>query len=82
MKRIILVALAGIALAACEPTPEQKLKLERSLPPGCAIHDVGEYGPVRHLVIVECQGRRSLTLHHNENRGKSGSPAFVTVQID
>lgn len=57
MKMIAIASLSLLLLAACEPTEEQKTKLKNALPKGCVAHEIGSYGSIDQLIIIECTGR-------------------------
>lgn len=79
--KFIVLALATLVLAACDPTPEQQAKVRAALPPGCTVQDVGEYGSINHLVIVNCIGHQTRTQNFMERHGKT-STSNAIVQID
>lgn len=70
MKHLILLGATAMMLAACEPTEEQKAKLKGALPDGCVVHDIGSYGEIDNLIIVECSGHTvtsSYSYLHQQN---------------
>lgn len=74
MKLKILAIASVLALAGCyEPTPEQRQKLKNSLPEGCEVIEIGEYGVIDNLVIVNCEGRRvqASVMYDRKNSGKT-----------
>jgi hypothetical protein len=68
MKSIMLAIAALTVLAACKPTEEEKQKLEKALPPGCVAHDIGKYGSINQLVIIECSGRNVTAAYSSDSR--------------
>lgn len=81
MMRWIIVALAALFLAACEPTAEQVDRVRQALPEGCRLHHLGAYGDIRNLVVVLCDGREATTANQVEKRGK-GSAQTTSITID
>lgn len=56
MKKLAFISI--LALAACDdPTPEQRTKLKQALPDGCEVIEVGQYGSIDQLIIIDCNGR-------------------------
>jgi len=82
IKYAVLVSV--LFLAACyEPTPEQQQKLKQSLPEGCTVIEVGQYGSIDSLIIIECEGRRvtaSYTYMHQQN-GKTSETDRSAVYV-
>ena len=72
MKMIAAALSTVLVLAACEPTEEEKGKLKNALPDGCVAHDIGSYGTIDNLIIIECEGRRVTTTysHMYQQNGK------------
>ena len=65
------------------PTPEEVERLKNALPAGCAAHDIGSYGNIDNLVIIECEGRdvsASYTYMH-ESHGKSSETDRAAVYV-
>lgn len=63
---LLIVALLGLIGYAIYdsvygyhgPSPDEIQNLQNVLPEGCTSHDVGSYGKIDNLVIIECDGRR------------------------
>lgn len=73
---IIVLIVAGaiyIDKQAAIPTQEEIQNLDRALPEGCIAHDVGSYGKIDKLIIVECEGSRvtSSIGYMREQNGKA-----------
>ena len=74
---LVVGGLIGVAVyldsVAAIPTPEEVEALERALPPGCVAHDVGSYGKLDNLLIVECSGREVTASYSymHEQHGKT-----------
>lgn len=83
MKKIVLAMAALTALAACEPTEEQKQNLKKALPEGCVAHDIGRYGEINRLVIIECNGRKVSAAYSSDTRssGKTSSKYQAAVFV-
>jgi hypothetical protein len=75
MKKIAMACAALLILAACEPTEEEKQNLKKSLPEGCVAHDIGKYGEINRLVIIECTGKNVTATYSSDTRsnGKTSS---------
>lgn len=58
---------------AAIPTQDEIQNLERALPEGCVAHDVGSYGKIDKLIIVECEDSRVTTSfgYMREQNGKA-----------
>ena len=80
MKRIAIL-LVLLALTACEPTDEQVAHMREVLPPGCLIQDLGPYGNVSHVIMVQCSGRQSRAESYMQQAGKTQVP-IASIQID
>lgn len=83
MKKLILAATALVLLAACQPTEEEKQNLKKALPEGCVAHDVGSYGSIDQLIIIECTGRKvtaSYSYMHQQN-GKTSETDRAEVFV-
>lgn len=63
MNRTLFAISAVLVLAACEPSEEEKGNLKKALPEGCVAHDIGSYGSIDNLLIIECEGRRVTTTY-------------------
>ena len=83
MKKFMLAAAALIVLAACKPTEEEKQNLEKALPEGCVAHDIGKYGEINRLVIIECTGRNVTATYSSDTRsnGKTSSKYQAAVFV-
>ena len=83
MKNLALIGLAALLLAACEPTEEEKAKLKGTLPEGCTAHDIGSYGEIDNLIIVECTGQMVTSsysyLHQQNGKASEVDQAAVFV---
>ncbi len=42
-------------------TDEQERAVQRALPHGCQLINLGEYGRIRQLIVIECSDRNSTT---------------------
>ena len=66
-----IAAASLLFLVACDdPTPEQQQKLKQSLPAECELIDIGQYGSIDNLIIINCDGRSvtaSYTYMHQQN---------------
>ena len=56
MKKLFALIPVVLVLAACEPTLEQRTKLELVLPDNCKVYEVGAFGEIKSLIIVRCKG--------------------------
>lgn len=80
---IYIIIAAFLVLLACAiyysfvrydgPSPEEIQNLENALPDGCVSHDIGSYGKIDNLVIIECNDRKvsAAYTYMQETRGKS-----------
>lgn len=59
-----------LLLGACGPTENQKKAVQQSLPRGCSVLNLGQYGSINNLVVVICDGRPTTSTNYRENRGK------------
>ncbi|MGA0540691.1 lipoprotein [Neotabrizicola sp. VNH66] len=84
MKRIITALSAALFLAACETEEEQRDRINRTMPDGCVMSDLGEYKEIDRLIVIQCDGRKTTTtvgtdIHHS---GKfTYRDSFVAVRI-
>ena len=79
--RFLLMVGATVILCACEPTAEEQEKVQRVLPAGCSIHDLGSYGAVNHLVVVRCDGKPTQTGNFRLPHGRtSHTISIVTIE--
>lgn len=60
-----LLTIAALLLSGCmEEQYAKELKvIQTQLPEGCAIADIGEYANIRHVLIITCEGRDTLSLN-------------------
>ncbi len=71
------IVLIGVAIyfdsQAAIPTQEEIQNLERALPKGCTAHDVGSYGRIDNLIVIECENRTvtSTYAYKHEQHGKT-----------
>jgi hypothetical protein len=54
MIKITLLAASLLLLAACETEEEQRGRIEKALPKGCRMVDLGSYKSIDHLVMIDC----------------------------
>ncbi len=73
-----LLALLGYAIYDSiygyhGPSQEEIQNLENVLPKDCVAHDIGSYGKIDNLVIIECAGRQvsAAYTYMYESHGKS-----------
>lgn len=59
--KVAAVAALCLLLAACEPTVEQMNNVRSHLPAGCELLDLGAYGEIDRLVVVTCDGRKTVS---------------------
>lgn len=76
MKPVVAI-VALLFLTACEPSAEEQRRVTQQLPPGCTVQDVGSYGDVSHLIIVDCAGRQTRTMNYQQQSGKYIRPIAV-----
>ena len=80
----ITAAVGGIALLvyfdlqSAIPTQEEIKNLNESLPSGCTFHDVGSYGVIDRLIIVECEDRK-VTSSYGYMRQQNGKLTEVDL---
>lgn len=85
MKKLILIAT--LALAGCnEEGRERELDgINTKLPEGCAMSDMGYYGNIRHVLVVVCEGAKTISTNTSWT-GIVGkvitTKGGVTVQIE
>ncbi len=76
---LVLIALIvyaiyyGLTHVDSLPSLEEIQNLENALPDGCVSHDVGSYGKIDNLLIIECSDRKVSTAYTymKETHGKS-----------
>lgn len=83
MKKFMLAAAALVVLAACKPTEEEKQNLQKALPEGCVAHEVGSYGSIDQLLIIECTGRHvtSTYSYMHQQHGKTSETDRAAVFV-
>lgn len=85
MKKLFVLIPVVLVLAACEPTPEERAKLNSVLPEGCKVYEVGSFGDIESLIIVKCKGEDVTTANGvwNQQSGKvTVTKQFASVVID
>ena len=71
------IVLIGVAIyfdaQSAIPSQKEIQNLERALPAGCTAHDVGSYGRIDNLIVIECEGRAVTTAYTymHEQHGKT-----------
>lgn len=50
----LAAALSAMLVSGCETEAEQRKRIERGLPSGCRLIDLGEYQSIDHLVVIDC----------------------------
>ena len=83
MNRALFAICAVLVLTACKPSEEEKGNLKKALPEGCVAHDIGSYGSIDNLLIVECEGRRVTTTysHMHQQHGKTSETDRAAVFV-
>lgn len=83
MKKIILASAALLVLVACEPTEEEQQNLRNALPEGCVAHEVGSYGSIDQLLIIECTARHvtSTYSYMHQQHGKTSETDRAAVFV-
>jgi len=90
MRDAILMLLAVVAFIVGlvwvinkfeEPTSTQLNKINSQLPEGCVFKDLGEYGTVDSVVMVDCKHRDTTTTTSYDRHGKT-SETNTTVKVD
>ena len=83
MKKIALATVALLILTACQPTDEEKQNLKNALPEGCVAHEVGSYGSIDQLLIIECTGRHvtSTYSYMHQQHGKTSETDRAAVFV-
>jgi len=83
MKKIAIAAAALLILAACQPTEEEKQNLQKALPEGCVAHEVGSYGSIDQLLIIECTARHvtSTYSYMHQQHGKTSETDRAAVFV-
>lgn len=83
MNKIVLACAALLVLAACEPTEEERRNLKNALPDGCVAHEVGSYGSIDQLLIIECTGRHvtSNYSYMHQQHGKTSETDRAAVFV-
>lgn len=86
MKKIVAL-ISLLVLTGCfseEEVAKQTALVNTKLPPGCVLHDLGEFLEIDRLVVVTCDGTATTTTTgaHRESNGKSSRyDTFSTVRI-
>lgn len=65
------------------PSPQEIQNLQNALPEGCTSHDIGSYGKIDNLVIIECGDHKvsaSYTYMY-ESHGKSSEVDRATTYV-
>ncbi len=70
MKKLFLAGIAVLLLSGCSPTDEQRVRVKQILPENCKIYEVGEYGSIKSLIFVTCDGRNVTTTNGSYQSGK------------
>lgn len=81
MKKIVLIA--ALALMGCN---EEQRQLELNnintkLPEGCAVADMGYYANISHVLVVVCEGAKTISTNTAWMSGKVSHDG-VTFQIE
>lgn len=65
------------------PTQEEINNLNQALPEGCVVHDVGSYGKIDRLLIVECENSKVTSTfgYMQQQNGKSTEVDLSTVVV-
>jgi hypothetical protein len=66
-----LVLLSVLLLAGCDPTPEDKARVNEKLPAGCVLSDLGPYGDIHRVLVVACTGRIASVTGYTETETKT-----------
>lgn len=81
MKKLLIIA--ALLLSGCmeEQRAEELRVIQTQLPEGCVIADIGGYANIRHVLIVTCEGRDTLSLNGSFSRqsGKTSQRYGQTV---
>lgn len=79
MKKLLTAAAAALLLTGCNPSPEQRARVNSQLPPGCTIRELGTFGSIENLVAVICDGRSTKALNFTETH--IAGKVIVTKQM-
>ncbi len=82
MIKTTLLTASLLLLAACETEEEQRGRIEKALPEGCHMIDLGSYRTIDHLVMIDCptgytmngMERRWTGKYHREDNFAAFSP--------
>lgn len=72
--RIIAAVGAVLLLAGCESQEQQFKRIENNLPNGCKITDLGEYGRIDNVLVIQCGNQTTTT----STQGKFDSASKTT----
>ena len=83
----VFALMLGTALyldaQAAIPTQEEIDNLNRALPEGCVVHDVGSYGRIDRLLIIDCEGKQVTSTYGymRQQNGKTTEVDFSTTFV-
>ncbi|MCW2194977.1 hypothetical protein AB7M45_007750 [Bradyrhizobium elkanii] len=79
MKKLFAIGACALLLSGCNPSAEQRARVNSQLPPGCTIRELGTFGSIENLVAVICDGRSTKALNFTETH--STGKVTVTKQM-
>lgn len=81
MKKALAIGAALLLLAACKPSEEEQRNLRNALPEGCVVHDIGSYGEIQRLIVIECTGRMVTTTYTTDLRSNGKVSSRYTSAV-
>lgn len=80
---VVIVIIIMLLHYASRVTPDQRDRLKNALPDGCEVIEVGAYGTIDNLIIINCERHRvqSSIMYSRKPAGKSSRVEFDAIYL-
>lgn len=77
----LLGAIILIDSEMSKPSVDELNRIKQGLGEGCVFKDLGSYGKIDHVVMVQCEGKTATTTSSFDRHGKHSRDHNVAIEI-